>query len=210
MELRKAFPDSILHGINLEPWPQMRGSESLRDTAVHYGIYDAAQAAGVALPEIHFYDASELRFPDGHFDAVVSQVTVPYVPAKANLIEEVWRSLKPGGMAFLHIDSTRHDEADFLCGDTPCFVVYRDKKRIGVSELLAGVRAQGFDLRYGAQRFRDGGREQLRFLLIMTKSKDQPLRLNLTLDPHSSFDLTRLHKVPADWKSLWGFRSVYR
>ena len=104
----------------------MVGSRSLPDAALHYGIYSAQELAGLALPEIHFCDAESLPFPSGHFDVIVSQVAVPYVARKDRLLAETWRALKPGGTAFLHMDSTRGDETGLIGGDSPCLVIYRD------------------------------------------------------------------------------------
>jgi SAM-dependent methyltransferase len=210
MELRKAFPSIELHGINRNPWPAMQGSASLLHTAMHYGIFAPGELSSIVVPAVHFYDAEALRFPAGYFDIVISQVSVPYVPRKERLLEEVWRTLKPGGTAFLHIDSTRTGNPDYLSGDTPTFVLYRDGERVPAAHFFERLRSKGFDLQYQKQPFRDGDHELRRFLLVMRKNLDAPLQLDLAFDRQSSFDVTRLHETPQDWKSLWGYRSVYR
>ena len=122
MQLRKAFPALRLHGINKAPWPAMQGSESLRATALHHGIFDAATLEGLTLPTVHFADAGALPLADASLDVVISQVTIPYVERKERVLTETWRVLKPGGVALLHLDSRRRHSVDFLAGDTPTFV----------------------------------------------------------------------------------------
>jgi len=57
-------PPVELHGINKKPWSAMRGPKSLIATAANYGIFTKEEARPVSLPVLHFYDATELRFPD--------------------------------------------------------------------------------------------------------------------------------------------------
>lgn len=208
MELRKRFPAVELHGINRSPWSVMQGSQSLRETALHYGIFSPHELEGVMLPAIHFHDAAHLRFPDASMDVVISQVSIPYVVRKDLLLEDVWRVLRPGGIAFLQIDATRQPAADFLSGDTPTFVVYRNGARVPLQAVFADLRAQGHELAYGAVP-KPGQPGSVRFNLVVRKNVARPLRLNLEFDPLSSFDLTRLHRSPADWGHLWGVRSVF-
>jgi len=210
MELRRAFPDVELHGINRRPWTLMQGSQSLPDTAVYYRIYEPRELPGVGLPTVHFCDAASLPFPADHFDVIVSQVAVPYVARKDQLLAEVWRTLKPGGAAFLHMDSTRGDETGLVGGDSPCLVLYRGTQRVAAAEFFARVRSRGFDVRYELQRCHEFGRDRYRFLFVMRKNTDGPLALDLVFDERESFDFTSLHKSPQDWLTLWGFRSVFR
>lgn len=211
LELRKAFPSLSLYGMNREPWPAMQGSESLRETAVRYEIFDEREAAGLALPTIVFGNASALPFAPRMFDVVISQVTVPYVERKDWMLEEVWRTLKPGGRAFLHIDSTRKEESDLLCGDTPTLVVHRGSQRVPLSQVFDELKQGGFDLAYEARPFDEDGQTRRHFLLVMTKNRDERLDLaSLAFDEQGSFDLTRLHRKREDWDSLWGYRSVYQ
>lgn len=210
MQLRRAFPDAELHGVNRRPWDLMQGSQSLPQMAVHYGIYAPHEMAGVVLPAIHFFDAEAIPFIPGCLDVVISQVAIPYVARKDRLLSDVWRVLKPGGTAFLHLDSTRGDEVDMLGGDTPCFVLFRGTDRVPAADYFAAIRSNGFDLQYAIQPFREGSENRFRYLLVMRKNRDDPLTLGLDFDEERSFDFTRLHRSPADWGSLWGFRSLYR
>ena len=61
-------------------------------------------AAEAALSDrCHFVcaDAHSLPFPDNHFDLVVSRGTLPFLRDQALAVREVYRALKPGGVAFL-------------------------------------------------------------------------------------------------------------
>lgn len=210
MQLRKLFPRIELHGINLEPWPAMQGSHSLPATALRYGIFDSSELEGVLLPSIHFYDAQQLAFASDYFDVIISQVTIPYVARKDRLLEEVWRTLKPGGTAFLHLDSTRGGDPALLGGDCPCFVLHANGRRIPVADLFKALRTHGFDLLYHAQVFHDEGEGRLRYLLVMRKNTADALRLGTSFDAQASYDLRRLHRRQQDWKHLWGYRSVFQ
>ncbi|MFN7940178.1 MAG: class I SAM-dependent methyltransferase [Thermoanaerobaculia bacterium] len=59
--------------------------------------------AGVpGFPRLSFAvaDATQLRFPDAHFDLVVSQNVFHHVPAWPDAVEEIARVLRPGGHLF--------------------------------------------------------------------------------------------------------------
>ena len=47
--------------------------------------------------EFRVGDMTNLGFPDGHFDAVVSVFSVFFVPDMEGLVRELWRMVKPGG-----------------------------------------------------------------------------------------------------------------
>jgi SAM-dependent methyltransferase len=209
MELRKMYPDAELHGINRKPWELMQGSGSLAETATHYRIFGPGELPGLALPAIHFCDAASLPFPSDHFDVIVSQVAVPYVARKDLMLAEAWRVLKPGATAFLHMDSTRGDETGLAGGDSPCFVLYRDKERVAAADYFTEIRSRGFDARYEVRRAHEFGRDRSHFLLVMNRNTGDPLALDLVFDEQDSFNFTSLHKSPQDWQTLWGFRSLY-
>ncbi len=126
MELRKLFPSIEIHGINKKPWPAMKGQKSLMATERKYKIFLKEEAQNAELPITHFYDATQLRFPDHYFDVVISQVSIYQVIRKDILLQEVWRVLKKGARAFLHIDSMCKGYPDFLNQETPRFVIYKN------------------------------------------------------------------------------------
>lgn len=209
MDLCRLAPAAELHGINKRPWEAMRGSASLRDTARYYRIFDDAELRGLKLPEIHFYSAEELRFPDAHFDLVLSQVAIHYVPRKDRLLEEVWRVLKPGGRAYLHVDSRQPSMPDFLSGATPRFRILRGGALVPLAEFVAARAAQGFAIEYEENGSAEGeGRR--RACLVLEKSRADPLALGLEFDAPSSFNLFALQQQKGDKEVFFGYRSVYR
>jgi SAM-dependent methyltransferase len=191
-----------LTGINRSPWPAMRGAESLRGTAAFYGIFSTAELRGRALPSIHFIDAAEMTFPDDHFDAVISQMSIPYVMRKDHLLERVWRVLKPAGAAFLQMDIRHQDAPDFMRGDSPRFIVYQGGRTVPLVELLEAALPGRVEVRLDP--LGDG------LNLVLRKEAGRSLHLGLDLQPRSSFELGRLKEDPrASDGVLWGYRSVF-
>lgn len=202
MELRKLFPDIELHGINKKPWPAMKGSQSLKKTALFYKIFTQAELKDIRLPKIHFYDAKELRFNDSYFDVIISQVAIPYVARKDLLLKEAWRVLKKGGTAFLHVDSMEDSYPDFMQHETPRFIIYRNEKEYLLKQLAGNLRKNGFDITYDTK----GGKARI----ILNKNTQRQLKLGLEFDALSSFNLNTLNEENENWHVYWGYRSVYR
>ena len=195
MELRKLFPSIELHGINKKPWPAMRGPKSLIATAMNYEIFTKEEARRVSLPVPHFYDATELRFPDGYFDVVISQVSIYQMKRKDLLLQEVWRVLKKGGKAFLHIDSMYEDYPDFINQETPRFIIYKNNRLHPLRRFIKELRDKGYDITcrmaFGNQA---GDADLKRTNIVMHKNTEAKLELNLAFDELSSFDLSVLGK----------------
>lgn len=60
-------------------------------------------------------DVLELPFEDGHFDLVVCQFGLMFVPDKARALSEMYRVLKPGGQILLNTwDKLENNPAFFL------------------------------------------------------------------------------------------------
>ena len=209
MELRKLFPSVELHGINKKPWPAMSGPKSLIATAMNYGIFTKEEARRVLLPVLHFYDATELRFPDGYFDVVISQVSIYQMKRKDLLLQEVWRVLKKGGKAFLHIDSMYEDYPDFISQETPRFIIYKNNRLHPLRRFIKELRDKGYDITcrmaFGNQA---GDADLKRTHIVMHKNTEARLELNLAFDELSSFDLSVLEKIFKGDK-LVGYRSVF-
>jgi ubiquinone/menaquinone biosynthesis C-methylase UbiE len=209
MELRKLFPSVELYGINKKPWPAMNGQRSLIATATNYGIFTKEEARRVSLPVLHFYDATELRFPDGYFDVVISQVSIYQMKRKDLLLQEVWRVLKKRGKAFLHIDSMYEDYPDFINQETPRFVIYKDNRLHPLRRFTKGLRDKGYDIScrmaFGNQ---SSDADLKRTNIVMRKNTEANLELNLAFDELSSFDLSVLGKIFKGDK-LVGYRSVF-
>lgn len=210
MELRKLFPSVELHGINKKPWPAMRGPKSLIATAANYEILTKEEAMRVSLPVSHFYDATELRFPDRFFDVVISQVSIYQMKRKDLLLQEVWRVLKTEGKAFLHVDSMYEDYPDFINQETPRFVIYKSNRLYPFKRFIKELRGRGYDITckmaFGTQA---GDVDLKRTHIVMHKNTEVSLELNLAFDELSSFDLSVLEKIFKGDK-LVGYRSVFQ
>ena len=187
----------------------MNGQKSLITTGTNYKIFTREEARKVELPISHFYDATQLRFPDNYFDIVMSQVSIYQVARKDLLLQEVWRVLKNGARAFLHIDTVYEGYPDFLNQDTPRFVIYKNNKRYPLKRFIKELRDKKYDIicriAYGQQRDDANLR---RTNIVMHKNTDAALNLNLTFDEFSSFDLSVLGKNFYGNKIV-GYRSVY-
>lgn len=209
MELIKLFPQIELHGINKKPWEAMQSSSSLIKTGLHYNIFNKSEIKGVILPKIYFYDAKKLNFPKDYFDLIYSQVAIPYVDRKDQLLEEVWRVLKKNGKAFLNIDGRKKPCPDFLNYETPTFIIYKKGKIYPFKNLVSQLKKKSYDLKLIESQEIDGGIKKVRINLIMNKNLAKPLKLNLHFEKLSSFDLGSLNQEKNDWSVYWGYRSVF-
>lgn len=212
MELRKFFPQKeiVLYGINDRKEKTMKSQKDFIKTAVEYGIASKKEAKKMILPKPYFYDAGGgLKFKSKFFDLIISQVSFQYVKRKDKLIEEIWRVLKQGGKAFLHIDSYAESYPDFLSynKETPRFLIYKNGRIVKLSKFFRGLRQKGFDIR--VRRAKDRPNHHI---LLMTKNTNKKLRLNLAFDGVSSFSpgtLKWTDKYKTQKEIWWGYRSVY-
>ncbi len=208
LELSQRFPELALDGLNRWKSGAVSSDKSLAYIAKRYGL--AAPGARGKAPRLHFHDAKKLRFDDGSFDVVVSQVSLQHVERKDRAIEETWRVLKPGGVALLNVDSTRADAPDLLAGESPRFVIWDAERRVSLADLAASSRARGFDVTHSLVTFGRPGKEWTYSNLVLRKNTDAPLLLHLALDKRSSFDLKLLKRKSDEVsKFFWGYRSVY-
>jgi SAM-dependent methyltransferase len=206
MELRKLFPSIELHGINKAPWPPMKGSESLRRTAINYKIFSRRAVLQVQLPCVRFMDAKELDFAADYFDLVISQVSVPFIERKDLFLEELWRVMRMEGVALLHLDHRPDPSPDFFLTETPRFVIYSEKKLLPLTDFVTRFPPLGFDLRCTTRTREPHGSWTV---LEMRKTRGDALKLGLRLDALSSFSL----ELPAEHERApdcyYGYRSVY-
>jgi SAM-dependent methyltransferase len=139
-------------------------------------------------------------------------VAIHYVGNKAKLIEDIWRVLKKGGNAFLHIDSKLNGiNPDFLYfhKDTPRFIIYDKRgKIISTKSLFDKFRKNGYDIKCTIRKDK-----RRNIVLVMTKNTLKPLNLDLEYDGNSTIYLTLLRetdKYKFDTSIWWGTRSVFR
>lgn len=188
----------------------MKGQKSLMATGRKYKIFLKEEAQNAELPITHFYDATQLRFPDHYFDVVISQVSIYQVIRKDILLQEVWRVLKKGARAFLHIDSMCKGYPDFLNQETPRFVIYKNDTPYPFKRYIKELRDKSYNITcriaFGKQREDANLR---RTSIVMYKNTDAALNMDLTFDELSSFDLSALGKI-YNGDKIVGYRSVYR
>jgi SAM-dependent methyltransferase len=210
LELQERFPQARLFGVN---YPKTKTMASGKDLARNAKDLDIAVKRS---PRVAFYDVNEgLRFPDGYFDVIMSQVAIHYVGDKARLYEEAWRVLKADGRAFLHVDRDREgkEQPEFVShkADTPLMVILDGKSMISTKKHLEGLRKKGFDLAMRKSQGKERKNDQ--FILLMRKSVKKPLRLGLVYDDNSTLSLSGLKRTSpekTDSAVWWGTRSVYR
>ena len=210
MELRKLFPSIEIHGINKKPWQAMKAKKSLIAAGTKYKIFSREEVKNIELPILHFYDAAQLRFPDHYFDVVISQVSIYQVKRKDLLLQEVWRVLKKGARAFLHMDSTCEGYPDFINQETPRFVIYKNNRPYPFKRLINEVRDKDYDITCRIAFGQQGDDANLkRTNIVMKKNTDAGLNFDLTFDELSSFDLSVLGKI-FNGDKIVGYRSVYQ
>lgn len=209
LDLLRRYGDLAAYGINKRPWPAMTGRASFAAAAVRHGVFTRRELRTVRLPEALFYDAESLHFVDASIDLVVSQTAIPYVQRKERLLEEVWRVLRPGGVALLHVDTRVRERPPLLRESTPRFVIREGEREVALAELIEERRAAGFAVRY--REVESGDREgRLRVVLEFEKNRAEPLGLGLDYDEAGSFNLPPLGPSGKADAVFWGRRSAYR
>ena len=211
LELRKVFPTSLveLYGVNIKKEGNMH---SRADFITNARRFKLPLPPRKILPKPFFFDAGKrFPFPSSAFDCIISQVAAPYVGNKAKLIEEVWRVLKPGGRAFIHLDTYELEYPDFMQmnTETPRFLIYQSGRMRKLSEILHHLQKQGYDI-----RLKSGIYWKYNRILTMTKSIPAPLRLHLLWDRRSSFSRIKVRETHSGKGYLknpwWGMRSVFK
>lgn len=106
IELQKLFPDVEFYAINKEKTHTFYRRESFILTALKFGIYTEAEAESVHLPYVVFQDldfGQRIPYEEKKFDIVFTQNTMKYIKYKFELMNEIMRVLRPGGLS-IHTD----------------------------------------------------------------------------------------------------------
>lgn len=106
MELKKKFPQIEFFGINKKKTRTFFRRESYADTALKFGLFTEKQLKHMNLPQVSFQDldfGQKIPFQDEMFDLVYSQYTLMNIRYKFELLNDVLRVLKMGGVS-LHSD----------------------------------------------------------------------------------------------------------
>jgi SAM-dependent methyltransferase len=196
LELCK-FPNVNVHGINNIKEKGVYCEEDLMINAHNWNI------SNFKLPNIYFYDISgSLRFSDNFFDTIISQFTVHYVKDKINLLEECWRVLKPGGNAFLHIDTLPTVFIPYIMQrntETPRLIIKKNNQIIKFSNHLKS---------FSNITLADAKNSSNNRVVYMHKENSDKLNLGLQFNENATIDLLceEDFNVPPIY---WGIRSVY-
>jgi len=193
-------------GINLEAEPPVERSEDLAAVAEAFGIVPAADIERFRCPEVHFYDATTLRFADESLDFVYSAVTIRFIEDKARVIEEVARTLRPGGRALLDIGESGWEYPagpatdPVLLTPHPCrIVVHRDLELVPLQDHLAAAGGDRFTIRVPTGK---------RCVVDLVKHASGRLDLGLELDRERTIPMRDFpHPRP---EGAGGIRSAYR
>jgi len=123
--LTGGLPDGA-HVLEVAPGPGYHAIEMARSGRLRVTTLDIsrtfveiaaehARRAGVPL-DVRLGDASEMPFPDGDFDLVVCQAAFKNFLRPADVLDEMHRVLRPGGVAVIQDLNKRATAADIAAG----------------------------------------------------------------------------------------------
>ncbi len=197
-----------MYGINKEKTKTMSKKNDFIKNAKIFNINISEKK----IPLPYFYDVSDgLKFKSNFFDIIVSQVAIHYVGNKAKLIEEIWRVLKKGGNAYLHIDGKLEgNQPEFmnLHKDTPRFIIYKKGRIISTKKYINSFKKKGFNL-----KIEPAFNNPKQFILLIEKTLSHNLKLKLEYDGNSTLYLTPLKltdEFKYDGTIWWGTRSIFK
>jgi SAM-dependent methyltransferase len=207
LELRALFPEFEYYGINNIKKGNMSARSDFHKNSNKFEL----NLPNKNMPKPFFYDAGKgLHFDSNSLDLIMSQVAFHYVGDKSKLIEEMWRVLKPGGKAFLHIDAVPKDNyPDFMKfnSETPRFVIYDGDRMIKLSNYVERIKKRGYDI-----NFRNASNNNDQRVLLLTKNTRKKLDFGLSFDGNSTLYLTQMRGTDSyktEGGVWWGTRSVY-
>ncbi len=108
MTLKKQFPSVEFYGINKEKTHTFYRRESFILTGLKFELFTKPELDTMDLPFIVFQDldfGARIPYEENKFDLIYSQATLSQIKYKFELLSEVLRVLKPGGVSF-HTDVT--------------------------------------------------------------------------------------------------------
>ena len=106
MELKKLFPEAEFYGINKEKTVTFYRRESFILTALKFNIMTKEEAESISLPYVVFQDldfGQRIPYDAEKFDVVFTQSTLPNIRYSFELLNEIIRVLKTGGVS-IHSD----------------------------------------------------------------------------------------------------------
>ncbi|MDQ7051669.1 MAG: class I SAM-dependent methyltransferase [candidate division KSB1 bacterium] len=194
-------------GVDKKREPPVLCRSDLAKMALEFGICPPDELAQLRLPDIDFYDATELRFPDEHFDLIYSAVTVRFIPDKARFLEEVCRVLRLGGVAYLHIGQKNWDYPYSRALPQKHLTPYNSRFVLKYGDELIPLPA--YLQLFEEDRFRFEFVNRPRFVLKVEKHRPGRLDLQLQWNDAYSMSMKALPYRHKSGKIQGGFRSVY-
>jgi SAM-dependent methyltransferase len=197
------------HAINKEPGKPLASNEDLRRVARDYGVAWEGDGAEWPLPQLYFYDATTLQFPDDSIDLIYLSTVARFMARKAEFVEEVCRVLRPGGTAIVQLSRSGWDyphaparDGLLLTAHPSRFVLTYGDELVPLQTYLRSFGEKGFDFDFvGAPGC----------VIQITKRRAGKLALGLEYDDERSVPMNRLPYGQDDVREVrGGFRSVYR
>lgn len=194
-------------GVDKRQKPPVEKSEDLREVARLYEIVPEAELPRLRLPEVFFYDATQLHFADESLDLIYAVIVVRFIERKAEFLEEVARVLRPGGVALLHLGESDWDYAHGRIGDERLLTPHAARIVLTHEKELVPLPAYLKYFEGGAFRFRFIGRP--RCVLRVKKLRSARLDLQLRFLPELSLAMHELPFRHGLGNARGGSRSVY-
>ncbi len=211
MELALAFRHKPVkfYAINKERGNPLSSSADLARVAREYEIDVDAAGPDWPLPELFFYDATTLHFPDDSVDLIYLSSVARFIERKAEFIEEVCRVLTPGGVALIQLSRSGWDypegeaREDLLVTPyTSRLVLTHGRDLVPLPKYLEQFASSGFEFDFISNP-----------ACVIRVRKRRPGRLSLGLeyDEARSVPMMQLPYGQDDVREArGGFRSVYR
>lgn len=211
MELALAFRDEPVkfYAINKELGNPLSSSADLARVAREYELDVDCAGSEWPLPELFFYDATTLHFPDNSIDMIYLSSVARFIERKAEFIEEVCRVLTPDGVAIIQLSRSGWDypegeaREDLLVTPyTSRMVLTHGRDLVPLPTYLKQFAASGFEFDFISTPA---------CVIRVTKRRPGRLSLGLEYDDVRSVPMMQLPYGQDDVREArGGFRSVYR
>jgi SAM-dependent methyltransferase len=103
LELKKIFPEVEFYGVNKHKTHSFHRRESFVATALKFELFNLQEIKNMELPYVVFEDLDfgrSLPYNPEKFDLIFSQGMMSQIKYKFELLNEVLRLLRPGGLSF--------------------------------------------------------------------------------------------------------------
>ncbi|MBI5138814.1 MAG: class I SAM-dependent methyltransferase [Candidatus Vogelbacteria bacterium] len=210
LDLLRLFPTLKLTGVNKRDVHGIKDKNDLSLRAKELGL----ELSNKQIPEIYFSDATKLPFADNTFDIIISQVTFLHIENKAKALSEIYRVLKPCGIALLSLGgySIRRKigfampqfykklrcrlDHDF----NPRFLIKSGDEFLPFSNLF-NILKQQYDVEQVCHPFVSRTQRGITHKWIMNKEAGKNLKFPLKYLPKESSELTKKYakKNPVNW-----------